>query len=490
MLLVDLLSQFPEVQWKGNTALNIQGIAYDSRTVQKGDLFVAIKGMTTDGKRYVPQALSAGASAIAAEGELPLPSNVPALVVSDARHFLAQASRILFDDPASKLRLAAATGTNGKTTMVHLQDSIFRAAGLKTCISGTLGMRIGDQAWSSERTTPESSDLVRFLQKAVQSGCTHGCLEVSSHALSLKRVYGTRFQVASFSNLTPEHLDFHVDMESYYQAKRLLFLPQGENHVDVAVINVDDPWGRRLVDEIDASVCKYGFDDRADVYPLAVSHGTKETQLRIHTPLGLLQGTTRLMGRPNTYNTLAVVAMSIALGLSLEDIRAGIETADRVAGRMEGIEQGQRFRVLVDYAHTPDALRQALVTLSELPHSKIITAFGCGGDRDRSKRPLMGEIAATGSDIVFLTSDNPRTEDPFAILRDIEVGARRGSAECHTIEDRREAILAALSRAEPDDIVLIAGKGHEGYQVVGERRLPFDDRQVARAILEQLLKQP
>jgi len=306
---------------------------------------------------------------------------------------------------------------------------------------------------------------------------------VSSHALALKRVFGTRFVIGVFSNLTPEHLDFHRDMESYYQAKRLLFLPEGENQVELAVINTDDPWGRRLASEVPCPVLCYGLSANAKVRVLGFHLQANGSDLRIATPKGDIQLRTRLIGRPNVYNVLAAVASAIGLGMELADIRSGIEELGGVSGRMELIDCGQPFIVAVDYAHTPDALEKALETLTHLPHGKIITVFGCGGDRDRTKRPVMGEIASRMSDYVFATSDNPRSESPAQILAEIEQGLQRGKAKYHLLVDRREAIATAISEAGQGDVVLIAGKGHEDYQILGNRTIPFDDRVVARDIL-------
>jgi UDP-N-acetylmuramoyl-L-alanyl-D-glutamate--2,6-diaminopimelate ligase len=321
----------------------------------------------------------------------------------------------------------------------------------------------------------------------VITGATHGALEVSSHALALKRVLGIKFAIGVFSNLTPDHLDFHNDMESYYQAKRLLFVPEGENRVDLAAVNIDDPWGERLAGEVPCPVLRYGFRSEANVRALDLRQGTRNSDLRIATPEGELSLRSGLIGRPNAYNILAAVSASIGLRIPLESVRAGIESSQGVPGRMERVDCGQPFTVVVDYAHTPDALEKALETLSQLPHRKIITVFGCGGDRDRKKRPLMGEIASRRSNRVIVTSDNPRTEDPERFLSEIEPGLKSGGGDYSRIADRREAIGVALHEAGEGDVVLIAGKGHETYQVIGTEAFPFDDRSIAREILHELL---
>jgi UDP-N-acetylmuramoyl-L-alanyl-D-glutamate--2,6-diaminopimelate ligase len=485
MLLREILAEIPAVEFSGTPDVRIRGITYDSRLVRDGYLFVALKGERSDGALFVSQALERGAAAIASELPLRPAPGTAALKVADGRLFLAEASRVFFQDPASRLKLVAITGTNGKTTTSYLVDSVYRQARLRSCLLGTIGRKIVDQPFPTRHTTPEASDLMLFLREAVMAGCTHGALEVSSHALSLKRVYGTRFTVGVFTNLTQDHLDFHGDMESYYQAKRILFSPAGENRIETAVINLDDPAGRRLSAEISMHQLLYGWHADADVRLLESDMRADGTALRLATPSGELLMHTGLVGRPNTYNVMAAVGAALSLGIDKEIVRQGIEAAARVPGRMEPVDAGQPFSVFVDYAHTPDALEKLLQTVSDLPHGRIITVFGCGGDRDRKKRPIMGEVAARLSDLVVATSDNPRTEDPAVILEEIEAGLKRGPAPYRIIPDRRAAVGHAVSIARDTDVVLIAGKGHEDYQIIGTRAFPFDDRVVAReSILE------
>ncbi len=487
MLLSEALQKIPGVELKESQPTRIKGIAYDSRLVRKGFLFVAMKGEKTDGAFFLRQAVQKGAAALAAEADLGSEYGIAQIKVPDARKFLAQISRLFFQDPATQLKLIAITGTNGKTTTSYFVDEIYRQAAIRSCLVGTIGMKIAGQPFPTERTTPEASDLLLFLRQAVMTHCTHGVLEVSSHALAFKRVFGTKFTVGVFTNLTQDHLDFHRDMESYYKAKRLLFLPEGENHLEKAVINIDDPYGKRMATEVPCPVLSYGFDPSADVHPIASFNRVDGTDFRIVTPAGELAIRTALLGRPNIYNIMAAVGATLALGLDMETIGKGVEALRGVPGRMERIDGGQLFTVIVDYAHTPDALENLLVTIRELPHEKVITVFGCGGDRDRTKRPAMGEIAARMSDFVIATSDNPRTEDPKAILDEIEQGLRKGPAGYATIADRGEAIRSALLMARKGDLVIIAGKGHEDYQIVGGRAFPFDDRAVARDLIRELL---
>jgi len=488
MLLEEVLAQISGVELTGDPQVRISGIAHDSRAVESGFLFVAIKGENTDGMRFLDQAIKRGASAFASENNPPARLDMPGLKVADARRFLAEVSRIFFKDPTSELELVAITGTNGKTTTSYLIESIFQQAKLQACLVGTIGMRIGDRPFPTSRTTPEASDLMSFLRQAVIADCTHGALEVSSHALALKRVYGAKFSVGVFTNLTPDHLDFHNDMESYYQAKRLLFVPEGGNQIDWAVINTDDPYGWRLASEISCPLISYGFDAGADIHVCSHENRVEGIDLRIDTPQGDLEVQSHLVGRPNIYNIMASSGAALCLGIELDFVRKGIEALEGVPGRMELVDVGQPFSVIVDYAHTPDALENLLETVSALPHGSLITVFGCGGDRDRTKRPVMGEIAGRMSDFVVATSDNPRSEDPLAILNEIEKGLQKASGRYRLIPDRRKAIGLALSMARKDDLVVIAGKGHEDYQIIGTRAFPFDDRVIARELILELHK--
>jgi len=487
MLLNAVTAHIDGIKVRGNLATPIEGISYDSRMVKKGYLFVAIKGEKTDGDKFIRDAVSLGATAIASEKEVKAQGQAVTLQVADARRFLTQISILYFGDPASRLRLAAITGTNGKTTSCYLMESIYHEAGLRSCLLGTIGIKINRKPLPTVHTTPESPDLMFFLDQAVTAGCTHGALEVSSHALALKRVFGTKFTVAVFANLTPDHLDFHKDMESYYQAKRLLFLPENENRVESAIVNTDDPYGRRLASEIHCPILTYGFNPAADVHILESRYRSDGTNLKIATPKGEMELFSPLVGTPNAYNIMAVVGAALALDIDTSAICKGIASLKSVPGRMESVNAGQPFTVIVDYAHTPDALEKLLEIIANLPHKRIITVFGCGGDRDRMKRPVMGEIAGRISDIVIATSDNPRTEDPLRILAEIEAGLKKGSAVFTLISNRREAIAKALLLADPGDVVVIAGKGHETYQTIGTQSFPFDDRLVVRELIIKLL---
>jgi UDP-N-acetylmuramoyl-L-alanyl-D-glutamate--2,6-diaminopimelate ligase len=480
VLLERLLAEVPEARLQGDPQTRIEGIAYDSRRVKAGDLFVAIKGQKTNGALFIREAITRGASVVASDGTCEDARGVPFVKVDDARLFLARAAGAFWGNPANELKLVAVTGTNGKTTTIHLVDAMLRAEGLKTCMAGTLGMKIGDRRFPSDRTTPESADLISFLREAVSCGCTHGALEVSSHALALKRVCGMKFATGVFTNLTPDHLDFHGDMESYFRAKSLLFTDTGANRIEAAVLNADDPYARRLEAALPFAPLRYGFTSSSEIHVLESQTRIDGTDVRLATPAGEIRARTGLPGRPNIYNMMAATGAALSLGLGVEPIAQALETVHGVPGRMEPVQAGQSFAVIVDYAHTPDALEKLLQTVAELPHGKVITVFGCGGDRDRTKRPVMGRIAVRLSSYAIVTSDNPRTEDPLAIMQEIRGGLDEGPATCELIPDRREAIGRAVALARPDDVVVIAGKGHETYQVIGRETVPFDDRAVAR----------
>jgi UDP-N-acetylmuramyl-tripeptide synthetase len=486
VLLERLLAEVPEARLQGDPQTRIEGIAYDSRRVKPGDLFVAIKGQKTNGALFIREAITRGASAVASDGTCEDACGVPFVKVDDARLFLARAAGAFWGNPANELKLVAVTGTNGKTTTIHLVDAMLRAEGLKTCMAGTLGMKIGDRRFPSDRTTPESADLISFLREAVSCGCTHGALEVSSHALALKRVHGMKFATGVFTNLTPDHLDFHGDMEAYFCAKSVLFTAAGANGIEAAVLNADDPLSSRLEAGLPFPPLRYGFSDSNEIHVLESRTRIDGTDVRLGTPAGEVSARTKLPGRPNIYNMMAATGAALTLGLGVDPIVHALETVRGVPGRMEPVQAGQRFAVIVDYAHTPDALEKLLQTVGDLPHGKVITVFGCGGERDRTKRPVMGRIAVRLSSHVIVTSDNPRTEDPLAIIEEIRAGLDDGPATYELTPDRREAIGRAVDMARPDDVVIIAGKGHETYQVIGKETIPFDDRAVARECVLRL----
>jgi UDP-N-acetylmuramoyl-L-alanyl-D-glutamate--2,6-diaminopimelate ligase len=466
-------------------------IAYDSRQVKPGAVFFALRGVNADGTRFAPQAIANGAVAVVAETPAPSGVTVPWLQVPNARAALAEAASALYGNPSEELALVGITGTNGKTTISYLLGSIFEAAGIKCGRIGTIGYRIGDRELEAPRTTPEAPELQQMLRAMLAEGFGACVMEVSSHALALRRVDSLKFAAGIFTNLTRDHLDFHGDMEAYFSAKRRLFeiLPEGA----VGVINVDDRRGADVL-AVTRRPVTYAIDGAADVRPGPLSFSLEGLTFEIRTPRGTLHARSRLVGRPNAYNLLAAAAAAMALDLPFTAIEAGIAGLENVPGRFQVVSgAADDVRVIVDYAHTDDALKNLLETARPLATGRVVTVFGCGGDRDRTKRPLMGAVAARLSDLVIVTSDNPRSEDPERIIDEIRRGivmpadriapkGQRGTPSL-AIVDRREAIETAIREAKPGDLLLIAGKGHEKYQVIGDRTLPFDDVDVARAAL-------
>ena len=462
------------------------GVTYDSRRAGPGSVFVALRGLKTDGVDFVPQAVAAGAAVVVAEREAPAPPGVPWVVVKDARLALAWLAAEFFGHPSREMQVVGITGTNGKTTTGYLVSAIFEAAGITCGLMGTVVYRIGDSEMTATRTTPEAPDVQGLMRQMVTAGCGACVMEVSSHALALRRVDGIQFAAGVFSNLTRDHLDFHVDMEDYFASKRRLFemLPDEAP----ALINMDDPRGAALVDIVRRPVT-YGINRPADVTPGPLALSLTGLEFDARTPRGVVRVRSKLVGRPNAYNILAAVSATVALDVPLDAIERGLEQLRGVPGRFElASSPADNITVLVDYAHTDDALRNLLETARPLAARRLITVFGAGGDRDRSKRPLMGMVAARLSDLLIITSDNPRSEDPVRIIEEVKLGAepeaKQGGAEVIAMVDRREAILCAVGQAAAGDVVLIAGKGHEKYQEVGGRVLPFDDVSVAREALE------
>ena len=461
------------------------GVTHDSRQVTRGSVFVALRGFRTDGVEFVPQATAAGAAVVVAEHASPS-SDVPWVVVKDARAALALLAAEFAGHPSRLMRVVGITGTNGKTTTSYLVTAMLEAADIRCGLMGTVTYRVGEQESTATRTTPESPDVQGLMRQMVDSGCGACVMEVSSHALALHRVDGIRFAAGVFTNLTRDHLDFHSDMESYFAAKRRLFemLPDDAP----AVVNLDDPRGASLADAARRPVT-YAIHRSADVMPGPLSFSLDGLTFDVRTPQGMVRASSKLVGKPNVYNILAAVATTAAMDVPLTAIERGLQKLPGVPGRFEVVSAvDDDITVVVDYAHTDDALRNLLETARPLAARRLITVFGAGGDRDRTKRPLMGMVAARLSDVVVVTSDNPRSEDPVRIIDEVKRGAdpetRQRSAEVLTIVDRREAIAHAVGRASAGDVVLIAGKGHEKYQEVAGESHPFDDVAVAREALE------
>ena len=469
----------------------VHGLQYDSRKVEAGDVFFAFPGEHVDGHKFVQSALDAGAVAIASECEAPDEHKGTWIQIPHGRQALARAALRFYQRPDHRLKLTAVTGTNGKTSTVFLLDTILEHAGLLTARIGTIEYKIGQRRVKAVNTTPESLDLVRYLADLVEEGGTHATLEASSHALDLGRIHGFDFHTVVFTNLSRDHLDYHKTMEAYGQAKRLLLDGAGGEAPRFAVINRDDPVGQDWLAASASETLSYGVQPGADVTAENVEVRTSGLHFRVATPQGKLDIQSSLGGEFNVSNLLAAIAAAITLDIDLHAIGDGVEACRAVPGRFELIDEGQPFTVIVDYAHTDDALRNLLESARTLRRrskgpGRILTVFGCGGDRDRTKRPAMGEIAGRLSDLVILTSDNPRGEDPLNILNDIRVGLGRVDSSYEIEPDRAQAIRFAVTQAVGDDIVLIAGKGHETTQTIGEQVNPFDDREVARSVLWEL----
>lgn len=470
----------------------IRGIAYDSRRVQPGFVFVAMQGESSDGNRFIDQAIAAGAAAVLTDSatETPRP-NVAWAQVPHGRRALARVSANFYKRPAERLAITGITGTNGKSTTTFLVESILNAAGRKSVLVGTIEYHVAGKILPAPHTTPEALELNQMLGEGLANGATEAVMEVSSHALAQQRVFAIPFDVAVFTNLTRDHLDYHQTMDEYFAAKRILFEGCGTEPPRVAVLNADDEYGQKLIaaSKKRSQVSTYGFTT-GDFHAKSPSISSRGTRFDMVMPGGVLPIFSPLLGRVNVYNILAAAAAAFSRGCSRDEVAQGIANLTHVPGRFERVDCGQPFTVVVDYAHTDDALRNLTALARDFvtqagPRGRVITLFGCGGDRDRAKRPLMGEATGRGSDYVVLTSDNPRSEDPLAIINDAMVGLQRSGAKYVVEPDRRAAIALAIREAAPSDIVLIAGKGHEKVQVSRSGIAPFDDVDVARQALTE-----
>ncbi|MGH2954617.1 MAG: UDP-N-acetylmuramoyl-L-alanyl-D-glutamate--2,6-diaminopimelate ligase [Solirubrobacterales bacterium] len=487
MKLRDLLAGADVIEIRGDAEVEIEGLAYDSRRAERGTLFFCYPGQTVDGHAYAAAAVDAGSVAVVVERQLELPAFVTQAQVADARAAMAHAGVRFYGDPTAELSVVGITGTNGKTTTAFLVRQILERTGRRAGLLGTVKRVVGGVSEEVERTTPEAIDLQATFRRMVDAGDVACAMEVSSHALALHRIDGLRFAAAAFTNLTQDHLDFHADMEDYFQAKRRLFV---FDQVERPVINLDDAYGERLIAELDCVTFSAGGDPRADYRALEVGFDAGGSRFRCAAPEGEVEVETPLPGRFNVENALCAIASTASLGVDLASAASALADVTQVPGRFEPVDEGQRFAVLVDYAHTPDSLENVLGAAREVTEGRLLVVFGCGGDRDREKRPLMGAIGARLADLAVITSDNPRSEDPVAIVDEIVAGAHEdadGEAEVRVEVDRRAAIGIALAAAGPGDTVVIAGKGHEhGQEFEGGRKIPFDDREVAREELRRL----
>ena len=478
MNFLELLDGVGYLAQQGNPP--IAGLDYDSRRVKPGWCFVAMHGESTDGNQYIDTARKAGAVAIVSDSLKPQPG-VAWAQVEHGRRALARLSANFYGRPAERLSISGITGTNGKTTTSFLLNAMLRAGGRKTALVGTVEYRIEDQRFPAPHTTPEALELNQFLARALQGGCTEAVMEVSSHALEQQRVYGIPYDVAIFTNLTRDHLDYHVTMEKYFESKALLFQGSGTEPPRVAVVNIDDDYGKRIIKlcKKQQEVFTYGMES-GDFHAEDVSIQSNGTRFTLVAPSGKYPIWSQLLGRVNVYNLLAASAAAYARNVDPKAIADAAFQLDRVDGRFQRVDVGQPFTVIVDYAHTDDALRNLTALARDFlaqrgGSGRVITVFGCGGDRDRSKRPLMGDAAGAGSDFVILTSDNPRSENPIDIMNDALPGLQRSGAKYTLEPDRRKAIALAIDEANSGDIVLIAGKGHEKVQVTSAGTVPFDD---------------
>lgn len=488
--LLNLVKGYPILNLLGSLERGISGIVYDSRKAVKDCIFVAIPGLHHDGGSFIKDAVAKGASVVVTSIALDklqtlglAHNDITVLCVADCRHALACFSGEFYGRPSRELSLFGITGTNGKTTLTFILENIFQRKGLLTGVIGTVNYRYCGKQFPAPMTTPESPELSRMLAEMASEGAQYCFLEVSSHSLALKRVAGMNFTLGVFTNLSRDHLDFHGSMENYKNAKKSLFT---EHRVGKRIINIDDPFGREIIADARGTTLTTAIDSPADVMAEDIFLSEQGSRFTLKTPFGTRKVQCLLLGRHNVYNLLSASASALIEGVSLENVVEGIETAASVPGRFEQVNCGQNFTVLVDYAHTDDALKNSIQAIKTFARKKIITVFGCGGDRDKGKRKEMGKVAMDMSDFVVVTSDNPRSEDPHRIIQDICEGFSHhaGAKErCAIVPDRQEAIEFALNQASENDVVLIAGKGHENYQIFKDKTIHFDDREIARDLL-------
>lgn len=479
MKLSNLLSGVELLQ---NTAQNpdITNIAYDSRRVCPGSLFVCIKGFETDGHRYIESAIQNGAAAILAQDEV-MADAVPVIRAKDTRMALAQIAANFYDHPEKKLNIIGVTGTNGKTTVTTLIKSVLEFSGKTVGLIGTNENMIGSQVIPTERTTPESLELFSLFDRMVKAGIEYVVMEVSSHSLILHRVFGITFAAGVFTNLTQDHLDFHETMENYYEAKRLLF-----NICQVGIVNHDDAYGKRIIKSASCPLVSYSVDEASDFQARDLRVSSRGVIFDLPAEDKILNIRLGIPGKFSVYNGLAAFSTCVALGIAPEKVAEALLVAKGVKGRAETVYTRTDYTMIIDYAHTPDGLENIISTIRDFAQGRVVTLFGCGGDRDPIKRPIMGEIAGKLSDFCIITSDNPRTEDPMAIIHQVEEGMKKTDCAYTVIENRREAIGYAMKNAQPGDCILLAGKGHETYQIIGKEKRHFDEREVIAEFLTDL----
>ena len=489
MQLKQLIQHLPSAVVEGSVDREVAGLAYDSRRVTPGMVFIAIPGQRNDGHDYIDSAIERGASTVICERQVVLPQRITCVRVPDAREALARASICFYQHPSAKLKVIGITGTNGKTTVAFMVKAMLEARGWRTGLLGTVRYEIGDRIIPAQRTTPEALEVQQMMSQMLRSDCQACVMEVSSHALDQKRVIGIDFDVGIFTNLTRDHLDYHGTMENYFAAKKRLFTSlEHEGKSRAAVINTDDDFGARLAGEIGVErILTYGTQKAAKLRATRIQLGKEGSRFVVETEERKFAVRLPLIGRHNIYNALAAVGAGLALQIPVVKIQAALNALPPVPGRLEIVSAGQPFGLYVDYAHTDDALRNVLTTLREITAGRLLVAFGCGGDRDPGKRAKMGRIAAELADFTVITSDNPRREDPAKILAQIEEGYRSVRVDDYLLElDRKRAIQRIITLAQAGDTVVIAGKGHETYQEFEDTVVPFDDRLHAQETLESL----
>jgi UDP-N-acetylmuramoyl-L-alanyl-D-glutamate--2,6-diaminopimelate ligase len=485
MRIKELLHEVPIIKFSGREEDRVLGIAYSSRSIAPGYLFAALRGERHDGYDFIPEAISRGAKTILTERSSPSELDINWIQVQDARKSLALCSANFYHHPSLQLKVIGITGTKGKTTTTYLLESILKAAGSAPGVIGTISYRGPGVQQKAERTTPEAPDLQRMMREMLEQDAGFCLMEVSSHSLELDRVVGIDFDVVVFTNLSGEHLDYHRSMERYFEAKKKLFFLSGQKK-RTAVVNTDDPWGKKLIDELHMGAVTYGFKPEALVRAEDYSLSEKGLDLVVKYPGGKIRISSPLLGRPNIYNVLAAVSIALVLKIPESEISNGISSLKGVPGRFEKIKNSLGLNIFVDYAHNDDALRHLLETAKELTEKKVILVFGAGGDRDKSKRSRMGEVAGRLADHTIITSDNPRSEEPKAIIDEIERGMKKsGNDRYEIIPDRREAIYRALSLGQRGDYILVAGKGHEDYQILKNQTIHFSDAEVIHNWLDK-----
>ena len=484
MRLKELIRGLKILYFSGDPNIEIKDISYDSRNVKKGDIFVALKGNNLDGHDFIHHAIKNGASAVLLEKIPNEDINIPIIQVNNTRRALSKIAINFFRPPLDKMNIIGITGTNGKTTISYILESIMKASGVESGVIGTINYRFCSKIFNAPVTTPESLDLMRILKNMGEAGVRNVIMEVSSHSLAQERVRDCPFKVAVFTNITRDHLDYHGSFEEYFRSKTKLFL---EYKPLYSIINADDLMGKTLINSINGNCIRYGLKEDYEIWAKDIDINWNGIKADIITPKGKIKINSSLIGNFNLYNILAAVGTCYCLGIKPNIIEEGINAVKGVPGRMEIIKNEKSPYVIVDYAHTPDALLKVLNTIKAISKRKLITVFGCGGDRDKGKRKDMGKIAGKYSDIVIITSDNPRSEDPYHIMKQIEEGlkkVKKNKKIKYILEvNRKEAIKKAIEMADKDDVILVAGKGHENYQIIGDKKIPFDDRKVIKEIL-------